>query len=136
MDFRGLGGKRGNNDDGPALGVAGRPRSQSLPALPAFVTTYEILRSQDYVLVTFSAPTGEVKDGQMQTQEIQKLAFTYPRFVEFAASIAQMASMVQAPPMPARREAPPSQREPRAIDGQDDDGARRTEPPGPRVVRH
>ena len=120
--------------------LAGTFRSQSsLPPFPAFVTTYEILRSQDYVMITFSAPTGEVKDGQMQTQEIQKLAFTYPRFLEFAASIAQMASMVQVPSPAPRPPRPPTRREPRAIDAQDDDDLRPLEPgaeAGGRLVRH
>ena len=119
--------------------MPGHSRSRSLPPFPAFVTTYEILRSQDYVLITFSAPTGEVKDGQMQTQEIQKLAFTYPRFVEFAANIAQMATMVQVPSPAPRPAQPPSRREPRAIDAQDDDDLRSLEAGAQasgRVVRH
>jgi hypothetical protein len=110
-----------------------------LPPFPALVTTYEILRSQDYVMITFSAPTGEVKDGQMQTQEVQQLAFTYPRFLEFAASIALIANRVEAPTRPARHKPTNPPREPRAIDGQDDDSPRPGDAltaTGGRIVRH
>lgn len=94
-----------------------------VPPLPAFVTTYEILRSQDYVMITFSTPTGEVRDGQMLTQEVQKLAFTYPRFVEFAAAVAQIERTIQLPQPAKRPSAPepePAQvaREKRSMDGE------------------
>lgn len=68
-----------------------------MPSPPAFVTQYEILRSQDYVMITLRTPTGDVIDGRMQTQEIQKIALTHPRFLEFAAAIGQIAGNIQGP---------------------------------------
>ena len=115
-----------------------------MPQIPAFVTNYEILRSQDYVLLTFATPTGEVDQGRMITQEVQKLALTHPRFLEFAAAVAQMAAVMQsanAQPAPAARRAPsPGVRsERRAIGADRDDGAASAEPANDSatgVVRH
>lgn len=104
--------------------------------LPAFVTTYEILRSQDYVMITFSTPTGEVKDGHLQTQEVQKLAFTYPRFLEFARDIAQIANTAQAPLQPVHDAPTSSPREPRVLNGQGDDRPRPGGAVTVRIVRH
>jgi hypothetical protein len=106
-----------------------------LQPFPALVTTYEILRSQDYVMITFSAPTGEVKDGQMQTQEVQKLAFTYPRFLELAANIAQIAATLQAPP-PGRRVPTPLPVEDRAVSAQSEGESRAGQAITGRVIRH
>ena len=86
---------------------------------PAFVTQYEILRSQDYVMLTFSTPTGEVVDGRMQTQEIQRIALTHPRFLELAAAIGQIAGSIQA--AGGRRVARPfTERRSKPVDGDAD----------------
>src|SRR4051794_35080480 len=63
---------------------------------PAFVTQYEILRSRDYVLITFSHPTGEIVDGAMRTEEAQRIALTIPRFLELAGAMSQIAHSIQA----------------------------------------
>lgn len=103
---------------------------------PALVTNFEILRTQDYVLITFSTPTGEVANGRMQTQEVQRLALTHPRFLELAAALGQIAANMSASAPPSRPAPPTSPRqEPRAAINQDDEG--RTGPePSDWVVRH
>lgn len=67
-----------------------------MPSLPVFITNYEILRSQDYVMITFSTPTGEVVDGRMRTVEVQRFTLSHSRFVEFAAGVAQIAANIDA----------------------------------------
>ena len=62
-------------------------RSYLVPSLPVFITNFEILRSQDYVMITFSTPTGEVVDGRMQTLELQRITLSHSRFLEFAAGV-------------------------------------------------
>ena len=98
---------------------------------PILVTNFEIVRSQDYVLITFSTPTGEVANGRMQTQEVQRLALTHPRFLELAAALGQMAANMAASPPPPR---PAPRQEPRAIN-QDDEGQTDAKP-SDWVVRH
>lgn len=66
-----------------------------MTSMPAFITQYEFLRSSDYVLVTLSAPTGEIVDGQMQVAEVQKVALTLPRFLEMAQLMGRIAQNIQ-----------------------------------------
>jgi hypothetical protein len=88
-------------------------------------------------MITFSAPTGEAKDGQMQTQEVQKRAFTHSRFLEFAADIAKISHTIQAPSPAEGRDPTNARRQPTEV-GQADEGPR----PGDaisataRIVRH
>jgi hypothetical protein len=109
-----------------------------LPPFPALVTTYEILCSQDYVIITFSTPTGEVKNGQMQTQEVQKLALTLSRFLEFAANIAKISDTVREPaasvlPGPTNSRGQPPEKD----DPSDDSPAGESiSVNGGRIVRH
>jgi len=70
---------------------------------PVFVTQYEILRTPDYVLLTLSAPTGEVQDGRMGVQEVQRIALTYARFLELTRLMTQIASNMTAQPAAAPR---------------------------------
>jgi hypothetical protein len=88
-----------------------------MASTPVFVTQYEFLRSQDYVLITLSAPSGQVVDGRMQTEDVQKVALTIPRFLELAQTIGQMADNIREalnagrparPAAQARREGPRS----------------------------
>lgn len=108
-----------------------------MASVPVFITQYELLRSQDYVLVTFSTPSGEVIDGRMQTQEIQRVALTMPRFLELAAMFASMAANITNPPAP--RALGPSRSAPGASPRPDADEAE-AEPKsfvvGDWVVRH
>lgn len=92
-----------------------------MPHLPAFVTNFEILRSQDYVLLSFGTPTGEVEQGRMLTEELQKLALTHPRFLEFAAAIAKMADVMRASAPPRRTTSQAQRQERRANDPEPDD---------------
>jgi len=96
-----------------------------MASTPAFVTQYELLRSQDYVLITLSAPSGKVVDGRMQTEDVQRVALTIPRFLELAQTMGQMADNIRqalnagrpARPSPqARRDAP---RSPEPADGEE-----------------
>ena len=108
-----------------------------MPSPPAFVTQYEILRSQDYVMLTLSTPTGEVIDGRMQTQEVQKIALTHPRFLEFAAAIGQIAGNIQATAEAARVAAQAARLpEKRRISDNDDREPASSLPLGDWVVRH
>ena len=78
---------------------------------PVFITSYEILRSRDYVLLTFNSPTGEVVDGTMQTVEMQHVALTIPRFLELAGAMFQIARSIEAsaqPRLPANKRSAPS----------------------------
>jgi hypothetical protein len=63
---------------------------------PAFITQYEILRSRDYVLITFSYPTGELVDGAMRIEPAQRIALTLPRFLELTGAMSQIAQSIQA----------------------------------------
>ena len=65
-----------------------------MSSLPVFVTSYEILRSQDYVMITLSTPTGEVVDGRMRTVEVQRFTLSHSRFLEFAAGVGQIAANI------------------------------------------
>ena len=68
-----------------------------MTASPIFITQYEVLRTSDYVLLTLSAPTGEVVDGKMQVAPIQQMAFTLGRFVEMAGLINDIARKIGSP---------------------------------------
>jgi hypothetical protein len=57
----------------------------------AFVTKYEILRANDYVIITFSSPSGEVADGRLKTDEVARLAMTIPSFIDFVRTASQLA---------------------------------------------
>lgn len=98
---------------------------------PVFVTQYEILRSSDYVLVTLSAPTGEVQDGRMGVQEVQRIALTYPRFLELTSLMAQIAGNMTGQPAALARKKP--DRGGRAGEDEADVPAK---PPGDWVIRH
>jgi hypothetical protein len=69
-------------------------------ASPVFITQYEILRTSDYVLLTLSAPTGEVEDGKMQVQPVAQVALTLSRFVEMAGLMSQIAKKIAGPSPP------------------------------------
>lgn len=110
-----------------------------MASAPAFITQYELLRSQDYVLITLSTPSGKVVDGRMETEEIQRVALTIPRFLEMAASLAQMADNIRQtlgagrPAAPLQR--PAETRAPASGDAADDDEPAVTKP-GDWVIRH
>jgi hypothetical protein len=112
-----------------------------MASTPVFITQYELLRSQDYVLITFRAPSGKVVDGRMQTDEVQRVALTIPRFLELAATLGQMADNVRAlleAGRPATPRARPANIEPRATqsnaDSDADDADQRGS--GDWIVRH
>lgn len=105
-----------------------------MAASPVFITQYEILRTSDFVLLTLSAPTGEVVDGKMQVQEVQQVALTLGRFVEMAGLMSQIAKKIGAPdPQDAwRRDAEPAAK-PKPADGETEQAPK---PPGDWVIRH
>ena len=98
---------------------------------PVFVTQYEILRTSDYVLLTLSAPTGEVQDGQMGVQEVQRIALTYPRFLELTRLMAQIAGNMTAQPS-----APARERQDRGARTGQDEIDLPAKLPGDWVIRH
>jgi hypothetical protein len=106
-----------------------------MPSTPVFVTQYEILRSQDYVLLTLSAPSGKVVDGRMQTDEVERVALTIPRFLEFAATLGQMADNIRAHLAAARAATPAPARSDRAATADADEGPT-LRGPGDVVIRH
>jgi hypothetical protein len=68
---------------------------------PTFVTQYEILRTSDYVLLTLSAPTGEVVDGKMQVIPVHQISLTLQRFVELSRLMGGIAANIEAAAKPA-----------------------------------
>ena len=70
---------------------------------PVFITQYEVLRSDDYVLIRLNAPAGPVVDGRALTAEVQCIALTLPKFVQLAGVLSSMAASItgQAPARPA-----------------------------------
>jgi hypothetical protein len=105
-----------------------------MASTPVFVTQYEILRSQDYVLLTLSAPSGKVADGRMQTEEVERVALTIPRFLEFAATLGQMADNIKAHLAAARAAAPRAERAAPGIGDVDEGPGLRG--PADVVIRH
>jgi hypothetical protein len=105
---------------------------------PAFITQYEILRSRDYVLITFSFPTGEIADGAMRTEEVQRIALTIPRFLELAGAMSQIAHSIQALNQPRPQAVAPPKRSERTISDQRDgpDGEAEVTDLADWVVRH
>jgi hypothetical protein len=111
-------------------------KSTLMAASPVFITQYEILRTSDYVLITVSAPTGEVVDGKMQVQEVQQLALTLGRFVEMAGLMTQIAKSIGAPdPQNAWRRGVEAPGAPRQGDGEAED-AEAPKLPSDWVIRH
>ena len=100
-------------------------------APPVFVTQYEVLRTQDYVLITLSAPTGEVVGGTMQIQEVQRVALTIPRFLEMVGALSQIARNIETGAQPSK---PKPQREPRK--GFEDEDRPREPEPRDWVIKH
>ena len=111
-----------------------------MASTPVFITQYELLRSSDYVLITLSAPSGQVQDGRMQTEDVQRVALTIPRFLEFAATMAQMADNIRVAINAGRPAAPPpkpSRAEPRAAANESaEDDEPGLKGPGDWVIRH
>jgi hypothetical protein len=112
-----------------------------MASAPVFAIQYELLRSQDYVLITLSAPTGKVVDGRMETEEVQRVALTIPRFLELSASMGQMADNIRqtlgagrtAPPSSAPR---PAQARPPQASASDADDEPGLKGPADWVIRH
>lgn len=109
-----------------------------MASTPIFITQYELLRSQDYVLITLSAPSGKVVDGRMETEDVQRVALTIPRFLELAQTMGQMADNIRQAlnaGRPARPAAQPRRETPRSAEPADEE-----EPglkgPGDWVIRH
>jgi hypothetical protein len=110
-----------------------------MAATPVFITQYELLRSQDYVLITLSAPSGKVADGRMQTEDVQRVALTIPRFLEFAATMGQMADNIRLAINAGRPAQPPSKTrraERRAVGDAPDDDEPGLKGPADWVSRH
>ena len=97
---------------------------------PVFVTQYEILRTSDYVLLTLSAPTGEVQDGRMGVQEVQRIALTYPRFLELTRLMGQIAANMTAQATASRKG------DVRTATGDEDEIDLPAKLPGDWVIRH